>query len=144
MKTRKLNKVVFWLLSLTWGLPMTLLGAIGTLALKLCGKTVTKNAYGYKTIVGRGWGGLSFGPFSYIAEDDADTLACHEFGHSIQNCYFGPLMPFLVNIPSACRYWYRRIVHKKHPERRLPPYGAIWFEGQANELGKATVDKYFG
>ena len=28
----------------------------------------------------------------------------HEFGHTFQNCLFGPLMLFLVSLPSATRY----------------------------------------
>ncbi len=65
----------------------------------------------------------------------------HEFGHSIQNCYWGILFPFLIAIPSALRYWYRTLtVHcgiKKIQD--LPAYHAIWFEAQADRLGTESI-----
>ena len=55
----------------------------------------------------------------------------HECGHGIQNCIWGPLMIFVVCIPSATRYWYREF--KYHRKGLTPPtkYDDIWFEGQA-------------
>lgn len=62
----------------------------------------------------------------------------HEWGHGIQNIILGPLMPFLVAIPSCIRYWYRELLvrsgEKKYAD--LPDYDSIWFEGWATKLGK--------
>ena len=44
-------------------------------------------------------------------------------------------MPFLVNIPSSSRYWYRKAVHAIAPKKHLPPYDSIWFEAEATRLG---------
>ena len=79
------------------------------------------------------------GPITLISESDCHITATlnHEFGHSIQNCYLGLFMPFLVAIPSAIRYWYRELIVrwgiKKYWE--LPDYDSIWFERTATSFG---------
>jgi hypothetical protein len=63
----------------------------------------------------------------------------HEVGHSVQNCFFGPLMPFIVSIPSVIRYWYRRI----RREIGKPPkttYDSVWYEGTATTLGNKVIN----
>ena len=62
------------------------------------------------------------------------TLITHEYGHSIQNLYWGWLMPFVIAIPSATRYWYRKIMIKLN-KKLTTSYYDIWFEKQASELG---------
>jgi hypothetical protein len=60
----------------------------------------------------------------------------HEFGHSLQNCYIGPMMPF-ISIASAIRYWYREILFWEGiPYENMSDYDDIWFEGTATYLGK--------
>lgn len=87
------------------------------------------------------WGGFSMGVFVVTCEYPGDSLLRHEAGHSIQNIMFGPLMPFVVAIPSAIRYWYREYLVRsgKKFSVELPDYDAIWFEGMATKLG----EKYF-
>ena len=79
----------------------------------------------------------TFQPYSItiLNKNPSKHLLEHEHGHSIQNCYYGPLMPFMVNLPSSTRYWYRRIVQKVKPDKKLPPYDSIWFEAEATRLG---------
>ena len=50
---------------------------------------------------------------------------------------WGILMPFVISIPSAIRYWYREIIYRTNRTKysKLPPYDSIWFEGQATSLG---------
>lgn len=134
---KKLSKIFYWVLSLTWGLPMTLLGLTTAVVLLCCGKKPYPNMYGYYFVVGKGWGGFNMGPISVVSKNPSRHTLNHEFGHSIQNCYLGPLLPFVVAIPSAVRYWYRewlvRSGRKKSYE--LPPYDSVWFEGTATSLG---------
>lgn len=33
-----------------------------------------------------------------------ESVNAHEFGHTFQNCLLGPLMLFVVSLPSAIRY----------------------------------------
>ena len=59
----------------------------------------------------------------------------HEYGHSIQNCFYGPLMPFIVMIPSIIRFWYIEIFYYRKKKKYGKAYDSIWFEKQATNLG---------
>lgn len=89
-------------------------------------------------MVGKNWGGFNLGAYSLIDEITKEKLYKHEVGHSIQNCFFGPFMLFIVTIPSIVRYWYRKF-NKNKP---LPPYDAIWFESMATKLGNKFLKEY--
>lgn len=129
-----MDKKLYYLLSLTWGLPLTIVG--GLFALALMGSGFTPRRYGGCVYfeVGEGWGGLNLGLVFLCQVGAPDTLKTHEFGHSIQNCMWGVLMPFVVVLPSMTRYWLREI--KAARGANLPPYDAVWFEGQATKFGE--------
>ena len=137
---KRLSKFWFYILSWTWGLPMTLIGAIVTLALKIAGKKVQKWGYCYYVEVGKNWGGLELGMFFLTDSSSLTITKNHEHGHAIQNCYWGVLMPFVICIPSAIRYWYRRI-RTNLGYKITTGYDDIWFEGQATKLGKYYVEE---
>lgn len=132
-----LTKKQYWTLSLSWGIILTALGFLVAQILKLFGCKMYENLYGYYFIIGDNWGGFSLGPYSIVSKNPSDHVLHHEFGHSVQNCFFGPLMPFIVSIPSAIRYWKREIELRsgKKSQEELPPYDSIWFEGMATYLG---------
>ena len=135
----------FKLVSWTWGLPLTLLGYLVAVVLKAMGYEPREWGGATYFVVGEGWGGVSFGPVIVICSDyDTDYVKNHEFGHSIQNYYFGPFAPLLVNIPSFLRAAYRELLvmsgNKEYSE--LPDYEDIWFESQATELGYEYI-KYW-
>lgn len=137
----KLNKATFYLLSWTWGLPMTLIGAVVTLILMAKGKKPKKWGACYYTEVGKGWGGLELGMFFLTNEKAPERTKNHELGHAIQNCYFGFLMPFVVSLPSAIRYWYRRI-RTSLGMRNKGKYEDVWYEGQATKIGTEYAAKW--
>ena len=100
-----LSYTVYWILQCTWGIVMTFIGAVVALGLiitghkpKLMGPTVYFE-------VGEGWGGMELGGFFLCSKDSSMRTKYHECGHGIQNIIWGPLMPFVVCIPSAARYW---------------------------------------
>lgn len=74
----------------------------------------------------------------FILGYGCESSAPHEMGHGIQNMMFGLLMPFIVSIPSAVRFWIREYKSKKGEV--LPPYDSVWFEHTATVWGH----KYFG
>lgn len=136
-----MKKVLFWALSLTWGFPLTLFGAISALCLLITGHK-PKRFYHYVYFeVGENWGGLEAGPFFFTNKNSSLHLKQHEAGHGIQNIIFGPFMIFVVTIPSGIRYWYREYLIRsgKKTYEQLPPYDSIWFEGWATRLG----EKYY-
>jgi len=135
---KDINKTLYFLLSFTWGLPMTLIGCIAAVAMIITGHKPKRFGWAIYFEIGKGWGGVNLGPVFICNRDSSDNLKAHEFGHSIQNCYFGPLMIFIVAIPSATRYWIREW-KKSRGVKNLPPYDSIWFEGQATELGERFI-----
>ena len=134
-----MNKKLFYLLSFTWGLPMSLIGSIVFLVLMIAGHKPKKFNYVYYIEVGNNWGGLNFGCFFITSKNPSLHTKQHECGHGIQNCIFGVLFPFIVTIPSAIRYWYRKLRYHRKGKNPKTKYDDIWFEGQATRLG----EKYF-
>lgn len=136
---RVVNLILFYLVSATWGCIMSLIGLIVILISLPFGRVKTFHGRLY-AVWGEGWGGMELGCF-FVCSKSAqyDSLMAHECGHTLQNCIWGPLMPFVVCIPSAVRYWYREF--KYHRKKLTPPtkYDDIWFEGQATEWGKKYI-----
>lgn len=129
--------ILFWVLSLTWGLPMTLIGVICALALLVTGHKPYRFHYLIYFEVGEGWGGFELGAFFVVNKGAGLPIKQHESGHGLQNIMLGIFMPFLVSIPSCMRYWYREILVRSGKKRyhELPDYDSIWFEGWATRLG---------
>ena len=133
-------EILFYILSLTWGLPLTLVGAGVALVLTLKGYKPKLYAYGVYYEMGERWGGLNLGLFCFTQKDAPKSTKNHEFGHALQNCLYGIFTPFIVTIPSAIRYWYR-VYRQRKGLPNITPYDAIWFEKQATEWGElATIE----
>jgi hypothetical protein len=142
---RKISYIGFWLISLTWGCIMTFIGLIVAAFLYLSGskpKRIGPNIY---FVVGKNWGGVELGPIFLVSESSGRHTVCHECGHGIQNCIWGPLMPFVVCIPSAVRYWYRVILFRVNRDKyyKLPDYDSVWFEGQATAWGEKVYGNLY-
>ena len=142
MKLEKPNPNIsdreFYLRSFTWGLPVNLGGAVIAAGLLATGHKPEKFGKCINFTVGKNWGGGSMGIFMITCRNAPRRLKEHEHGHSIQNCFYGPLMP-LVNLQSTGRYLYRAGMQKLLPKKKLPPYDSVWFEGEATELGHAFM-----
>lgn len=126
-----LSKTWYYIWSFTWGLPLTLIGALVFGILIIFGYKPVPNMYGWYIRIGENWGGFNMGPFSIVSKRASLHTLKHEFGHSIQTCIFGPFIYVFVVIPSVCRYWYRRIT-----ETESPDYDYAWFEGLATLFGE--------
>ncbi len=146
MMKKILFGIAYWLLQLTWGILMNIVGLFVTLfcLIFLKGK-MHKNGLGFITEVGGNWGGVSLGAFALCGTYYQPTsphydfywyheTRNHEFGHSLQNAILGPLFPFIVAIPSAIRYWLDYYGKLKRD------YYAIWFERDATNWGVAIID----
>lgn len=137
-----MDEKTFWKLSWTWGFVMTLIGKIVFSVLQLLSYKPARNQYGYVIEIGEGWGGVSMGPYCLCEKKCDDHILKHEFGHAVQNCYFGPFQ-VLISLASATRYWYReyevRVKGKKYSE--LPEYDSAWYEGMATKLGYEYAEK---
>lgn len=156
-RTKKiLFSIMFWVISLTWGIIMTSIGLIATAGLNLIKFAGSVAGYDLKikthrngcsliTEVGGNWGGVELGAFAlcgnYSEKSPSwfDHTRKHEFGHALQHLALGPLFIFIVAIPSACRYWYQRIMQNKGKTFPADWYDSIWFEGGATKTGEKFI-----
>ena len=136
----------YWILQLTWGIIMNIVGLFATLfsLIFLKGK-IHRNGYGFITEVKGNWGGVSLGLFQLCGSYNQPNGPCydpfwyestrrHEFGHSLQNCILGPFFLFVVAIPSAIRYWL------EYFDKLKEDYYAVWFERTASNWGTKVID----
>ena len=138
----KNNKLLFYVLSFTWGLPMTLVGVVAAAVMLLLFRKPELCGYCIRFRIGNGWGGVSLG-LTIITDNQSESeITYHEHGHAIQNTLYGFFMPVLVCIPSMIRYWYREYLVRVKGERysSLTPYDDIWFEGQATKFGTEFME----
>lgn len=130
-----LTRTQYYVLSWTWGIFMTAVGCLVGGFLSFLHEPCS-HKHGWYFVVGEGWGGVSLGPITIVSREYDQHTLDHEFGHSLQNCVYGPLTIFLVAIPSAVRYWYRKWLRATFPMKTLPSYYSIWFEDQASRWGE--------
>lgn len=144
MSERSLIRILYFVLSFTWGAMLSIPGALIFLILCAANCPVRKNGFGWAVVVGKGSSGFSMGPFSILNREYDEYLLNHEFGHSIQNCIFGPLMLPVIVIPSVIRYWYR-VYRFNHGTRynELRGYYDIWFEKTASSFGTRIKERYW-
>ena len=135
------HRWLYYFLACTWGFIMTIIGLIvsGVLAIvKLCsgGKVkITFKSYHWIYDISVGptyWGGLEFGLCFLRDQKSRGNLNAHEFGHTFQNCLFGPLFLFIAWIPSVIWYWSR----EAKPVKERKPYDTLWFEDAATQCGR--------
>lgn len=137
-----MKKFLYYFLSFTWGLPLTLIGCIVAFILTIAGKKSNKFGPTRYFSVGKNWGGLEMGVFFITDSTASYRIRCHEFGHSLQNCIWGPLMIFVICIPSSIRYWYRELRYERRGLNPPTKYDDIWFEGQATKWGTQAYEKH--
>ena len=91
----KNNKLLFYALSFTWGLPMTLVGVVAALIMLLLFRKPELCGYCIRFRIGNGWGGVSLG-LTIITDNQSESeITYHEHGHAIQNALYGFIMPFI-------------------------------------------------
>ena len=135
------NDVLFYILSWTWGAITSFIGLLLMIPFLITRKfkTFRGRLYGiFPKAFGEGWG-FEMGCFFFVSNDcyDNRSMCEHESGHGIQNVLWGPLMLFVISIPSMIRFWYIEIrVRKGKP---VNPYDSIWFEGQATRWGREYI-----
>lgn len=109
----KSKVILFYIASFTWGILMSAIGGIVVLALLITGHKPQRFHDRIYFQVGGNWGGAEIGCFFIVGNPTSLHIKQHESGHGFQNCWWGPLMPFVVCIPSAIRYWLRECKTKK-------------------------------
>ena len=147
------HRWLYYFLSCTWGIIMTIVGLLisGVLAVVklVSGNRVKISFTPYNWVYGISvgsdyWGGFECGLCFLQCQKAPNTTRAHEFGHTFQNCLFGPLFIFLVALPSITWYWMHRLSKKP-----LKPYDSLWFEDAATQCGIYAdlclyAEKHFG
>lgn len=135
------KRFLFYLLSFTWGLPLSLVGLVTAGFLLATGHRPEKHGPCFFFRVGKKpWGGLEMGPVFLTDQRASEHIRNHECGHGFQNCLLGPFMILLVTIPSAVRYWVRHFQAMKG--KVLGDYDAVWFEGGATRWGEKYAGRF--
>lgn len=119
---------------------MTFVGALWALVMLITGHKPFKF---YRCIcfrVGK-HNGCNMGLFIFAGGECKEELLIHEHGHAIQNCLYGPFMPFVVGLPSSVRFNYRRFCRRVLKKKLITPYEGIWFEAEATALGKDYIKR---
>lgn len=127
-------RILFYLLQFTWGLPVNLADLLVFLCCRryACSERFRNSVVTY---LPGDRGGLSLGVFIFLSIHDADKrrrLRIHEYGHTIQCLFLGPLYWIAVVLPSAVWFHFFTGYRKK---RRIP-YDAFYCERWATAWGK--------
>ena len=128
------HRALFYLIQFTWGLTVNLVG----LLVFLCCRTWFSSIRFRNSIVTclpGNRGGLSLGIFIFLSVPNAaenSGLCAHEYGHTVQCLFLGPLYWLVVAIPSVI--WCNLFVgyRKKH----RVPYDFLYCERWATAWGK--------
>lgn len=136
------SKALFYILSFTWGLPMTLVGLIVAAVLICTGHKPKRWGCCIYFNVGKSWGGVSLGIVFVTDSRDVERTKWHEHGHSLNNTWFGVFMVF-ISIASAIRYWYREI-RTRLGLKNNTPYDGVWYEKLATDCGEKYCKRWWG
>lgn len=124
-------RVWFYIVQFTWGLPVNLAG----LLLFLCCKRARHEKFCNSVVsyLPGNRGGLSLGIFIFLStQAPPRRLFAHEYGHTIQYLFLGPLYWPVVALPSAV--WYLLLSGLRR--RRQLPYDTLYCERWATAWGK--------
>ena len=146
-----MKRFLYILTECVWGFPQTAAGLVLFIA------NIKKRHYLYHGAVVTEWdhaSSVSLGLFLFISsariedrridgaipsEYMARALLVHEYGHTIQSLFFGPLYLFLIGIPS---FAWGALPRYRKQRKKGRPYSDFWTERSANKLGeRATKER---
>lgn len=124
-------RALFYLVQFTWGLPVNLAGLVVFLCCLRYPSRRLQNSV--VTFLPGNRGGLSLGIFIFLSAPGEDrSLWPHEYGHTVQCLFLGPLYWLAVVLPSAV--WYHGFAGYRR--RRHVPYDALYCERWATAWGR--------
>jgi hypothetical protein len=136
-------KRILPILLLLWELPQNLLGAAVLAVLALGGRVRRIEAGKGRLFVRVNGPSVSLGLFIFWAADrepdrpppERSPIRSHEYGHSFQSRWLGPLYLPAVGLPSVARVAYGGFYRRKHG-RPWPGYYRGYPEDWADRLGR--------
>lgn len=131
-----MKQFLFWLWQWTWGFPQTLLGFIVFLM------NLGRPHSTYRGCVTTKWrnkGSMGMGMFLFLGCDNPQVRV-HEYGHSVQSLFLGPLFLPVMGIPSIL--WCNLPCCRRLRKEKGVSYYRFYPESNANILGAwATGEK---
>ncbi|HZJ77446.1 MAG TPA: hypothetical protein VFD52_01400, partial [Clostridia bacterium] len=129
--------ILFYLVQFTWALPQNLAGLIAFLILSRKNE-FERFHYSFITYVEKkNFGGISLGIFIFINPSKKDDVLhdtkIHEYGHTIQALFLGPIWLLVVALPSVV--WCGLPILIKYRKEKNVSYYWLYCEGWANLLG---------
>lgn len=132
-----MKKFLFYLIEFTWALPQNLVGGIAYLILSRKHEHERFHNSVITYVEKKGFGGVSIGIFIFINPDKKQDLLhdvrIHEYGHTIQSLFLGPVWPFIIALPSVI--WCGVPALIKYRKEHDVSYYWLYCEGWANLWG---------
>lgn len=130
-----LKRFLYGIIQCTWGLPQTLLGFAVFL---WCRRSSRSFYHGALVTEWKRNTGLSLGLFLFVPRGKTgQEFLVHEYGHTIQSLFLGPLYLFLIGIPSAI--WCNLSWCDNMRKKKELSYHDLYTERWANRLGERTT-----
>jgi|ERR1051326_6652195 hypothetical protein len=126
------------ILTLLWEQPQTLLGAIVLFFHWLCRLVERVDFTDGRIFIQSHGRAVSLGLFVFYYA--ASGVREHEYGHTFQSRWFGPLYLLLVGVPSVARVFYSRLYRRFTGEYWMGYFDG-WPEKQADRLGGVRRDE---
>lgn len=128
------SRALFYSIQFTWGLSVNLAGLLVFLC---CRARFPSDRFrnGIVTYLPGNSGGLSLGIFMFLSVPNtanSSGLCAHEYGHTIQCLFLGPLYWIVVAVPSVI--W--RCFFEGYREKRHISYDALYCERWATAWGR--------
>lgn len=138
-KTNDLTRVLYVILQFTWGILQNICGVLTRLVVLIrCGKDAKMGCFHgavmtrWKKTHSMGLGMFIF--YGHGDAPDAENIKSHEFGHTVQSAWLGPLFLPVIGIPSYV--WAMLPVFVKKRKEQGIKYCSFYPESWANKLGE--------
>ena len=136
---------LWYLLQFTWGLPQNLGGLLWFLFYLRRPHSLWNGAVVTRIRRKRFSGGFTLGIFIFLteplSEESEHDLRIHEFGHTVQSLYLGPVWSLVIGLPSMP--WCNLPPFQKLRQRKGIPYSALYCEDWADRLGQKVLGERF-
>ncbi len=137
-----MKQALYLLCQWLWGLPQNLVGGVFYLYYRLKGCPHFRYQGAFGVVWTNPSGSMSMGSFLFMHPNwtpENKALLEHEYGHTIQSLFFGPLYLLTVGLPSVL--WAGLPYFKKLRREGRRGYYTVFPEKQASGLGKRYAKK---
>ena len=133
------HRIIYILIQCSWGVAQSFAGFLLFLYCRICKKSVTSCFYhGSFCTYWKSKNGISLGLFIFASDDG---MKKHEFGHTPQSLWLGPLYLPVIGLPS---FIWANLPYCKQLRRKKIDYYSFWTERWANQLADRFEKKIEG